>query len=444
MPLGRPEGLQVDHLVGPASWLSTGARQLTASLRSHLRHLAELRLQGASTRSWRGSRLLNARCCRMGAKQQQNFTSNSGLGLNFTGTLSLSPSPSRLVFQPLLESGAMAQPGPSCSSAGQNNEVKLEDLFGRETTDDLPAQVWLKELRDKIYDMFRMPLMEDYGDEVFKWISALCMCKRRFTWLCSSDHHEWSQEETKIFSCISRMSINELHILLPHLSQHLTCGDQVEIEEGKVMSRPANECEYDKFGVHLLILEETIQSLVHGQDDDEPKQNSPSSKMLTHLIEPKELKSLLERLKEVVSELIDHLELVHRYWPRLIENLDSRQFQAAQGVLRVVSVWLAEDIGSFQPQCKRFLIDLMTKNLLLCPQLSDTTNLDLIVMSLHSICLGEHEMDASLKQAPSFRAALQKYIDYAQQERQKDEASKKKRTVKEFKLRCALVKDLIK
>lgn len=327
------------------------------------------------------------------------------------------------------------------ATTADTDEYNPREIFGDASrTTDLDSSIWLKDLRDKIFSMFKSPLREDYNEEVFRWISTLCTCKSRFSWLCS-DESNWTKEEAKIFSLIARLSINELHILLPNIRRHLICGDEVECDDdGKVLARPANANEYSNFGVHLVIFEETIHSLVHGQDDDDDGRRQKSSRLnrLADSIESNELKSLLERLKEIASELLDYLEDVHRHWEKISAETSDQTYQASQGALRAVSVWVSEDAGSFEPQCKRFLIDLIVKNLIASEQLTyQETSTDLLIMALHSVCSGDDEMKKVLKGVPESKVALQKYLDLVQQEygeRKKD---------KVFKLKCGLIKDLL-
>jgi hypothetical protein len=318
------------------------------------------------------------------------------------------------------------------------------ELFKDDSTTDLESGVWLKELRDKIYTMFRTPMKQEFSDEVFRWVSALCMCQPRFSWLCSNGE-VWTKEEAKIFSLIVRLSINELHMVLPLIRRHLTSGEEVEREDGKVTARPAEKEEYDSFGVHLHIFEDSIQALCHGQTDDGKEEDS--NDRLTDCLEPDELKSLLERLREIVSELFDYLEDVHKHWPTLLQDAGAQQFLAAQGALRAICAWISEDHGCFRSQCKNFLIEHIVKNLLISHRLS-SMNLDLLVTALHSICSGDRELMSVLKETSDYRAALQNYLDHVQQERYNDDRAssssrEERRKEKRYKLQCGLVKDLL-
>lgn len=313
----------------------------------------------------------------------------------------------------------------------------LRKMFeGSHLTMDEDPSVWLKLVRDKLYSMFRSPLKEEYNREAFKWVASLCMSIGDFTWMCSDD--VWTKEEAKMFSCIVRLSMNELHILLPIIQRHLTYGDKPELEDGKVMARSANSTEYDAFGDHLVILESAIKSLVKGQDDEGDGKNP-----LADCIDNQELKSLLERLKEIISEICDYLEVVHRYWLQLTDQMNTEKFSSAEGALRIMSVWLSEEPLGFETQCERFLIDLIIKNLLL---LDRPTQDDLLILALHSVCTQNNKLLQNLKNNPKHKEALQKYLDYVQQEKIKSNntsCNNDKRIEKVFKLRCGLVKDLL-
>lgn len=320
-----------------------------------------------------------------------------------------------------------------------NTDDALRDLRktfeGLDRTINESPDVWLKLVRDKLYTMFRAPLKEEYRREAFKWVASLCMSIGDFSWLCPGD--KWTDEEAKIFSFITRLSINEILILLPFIHRHLTCGEEVDREEGKVMARSADESEYDAFGDHLVILESAIKSLVKDQNEHEV---TGGNNDLTDCIEPSELKNLLERLKEAIAEICDYLEVVHRYWSQLVAQMDSEKFTAFEGALRIMSVWLSEDPGSFEEQCERFVIDLIVKSLLLQDR---PTLQDLLILALHSICSQNEVLIQTLKRTP-YESALQNYLDYVQKEQDNNnEKSERRHHGKKFKLRCGLVKDLM-
>lgn len=294
---------------------------------------------------------------------------------------------------------------------------------------------WLKLVRDKLYNMLCSPMKEEYLHEAFKWVANLCLMTGDLSWLNVGD--EWTDKEAKMFSCIARLSLGEITILLPFVQRHLTCGEEVDLEDGKVMARPANSEEYERFGNHLVIIESIIKSLVENQTEED------DSNSLTKLLSSSELRSLLERLKEVMANICDYLELVHRYWANLTEKQDNFKMDAAEAALRIISVWLSEDPGSFEPQCKRFLIDLIIRNLLILDRQSKA---DLLITALHSICTSSEIISDELKKTNGHREALEKYLKHVEQNYKSDLEvdGKKRRAQKLFKLRCGLVKDLLK
>lgn len=309
----------------------------------------------------------------------------------------------------------------------------LKTLFGGiDGTINERPDVWLKSVRNKLYTMFKSPLKDEYQREAFKWVASLCISIGNFSWIPSED--KWTENEAKIYSLITRLSMSEILILLPLLQRDLTCGEEAEVdqEDGKVMARSANKSEYDAFGDHLVILESTIISLVENQD-------AAGRSALSECIPRDEFNSLLERLKELMSEICDYLENCQRYWDRLIEKPDSDKFLAFEGCMRVISLWLSEDSASFQPQCKRYLIDLLIRNLSLSGGKIDK---DINMTALHSICTQNDELLEALEQNPNHKEALQNYLVHVQKERDEGNAASR-RSEKKFKLRCGLVKDLM-
>lgn len=294
----------------------------------------------------------------------------------------------------------------------------------------------LKSIRDKLFSIFCSPMKEEYTHEAFRWVSQLCMSVGDLSWV--SSNNKWSHDEAKMFSCITRLSINELHIIIPLIQRHLTYGDEPEIEDGKVLARSAKTDDYNKFGDHLIILESVIKCLVKDQerDDTEVEENS-----LPCAFTANELGNLLEKLKEAMTSICDYLELVHRHWPELIEQMGSEKFISAEGALRIICIWFSEDPVGFESQSKRFLIDLIIKNLLLS---SKQTKHDLLVLALHSICTQDEDKLSTLKQIPDYKEALEKYLDFVQSEQSKQARNiGDRRSQKMFKLRCGLVKDIM-
>lgn len=315
----------------------------------------------------------------------------------------------------------MDEPGTS------SNSDPLLDTYLSTTTDEDPAE-WLHSIRDKLYSMFCSPMKEEYTHEAFKWVSHLCISVGDFSWI--SPNGSWNTNEVRIFTCIAHLSLTEIHILLPLIQRHLTSGEEPDLEDGKVLARSANLNDYDKFGNHLVILESVIKSLVKGQTDE-------CVNDLADKIKGSELKNLLERLKEALALICEYLELVHSSWFDLTKDQTSEKFSSAEAALRITCVWLSEDPCGFEPQCKRFLIDLIIKHLLI----DGSSKNDLLVLALHSVCTDSEDMMSSLKETTEHEAALEKYLAYVQAERRK--SSGDRRNQKIFKLRCGLVKDLI-
>lgn len=313
-------------------------------------------------------------------------------------------------------------------------EEELRKLFQdtQATFDEDPAK-WLVPFRDKLFSMFRSPMKEEYSHEAFRWVAQLSLSIGDFSWMTTGD--KWTQSEAKIFSFIARLSLAEIQILLPLIQRHVTCGDEPDIEEGKLLARSANQDDYDKFGTHLVILECIIKTLVSDQAEDD-EDNKQGLNPVTDAIHSDELKNLLERLKETMSLICDHLELVHRHWQELVENTDSEKFSSVQGTIRIISVWLSEDPGSFKLQCKRFLIDLMIKNFML--DITSNRN-DFTILALHSLCADSDELLESFRATPKLKEVLEKYLKYVEKEQRKSDDH---RSQKIFKLRCGLVRDL--
>lgn len=312
----------------------------------------------------------------------------------------------------------------------------LKDLFqNAHLSTDEDSDVLLKSIRDKLFSIFCSPMKEEFTHEAFRWVSQLCMSVGDFSWI--STDNNWSSEEVKIFSCIVRLSINELHILVPLIERHLTSGQEPDVEDGKVLARSAESEEYDRFGDHLVIIESVVKSLVKDQqpDDDDVETN-----LLTKAFKAEELVNLLNRLKEASTLICDYLELVYNHWNTLTKQLDDEKFSSAEGALRIMCVWLSEDPVGFESQSKRFLIDLIIKNLLL-----SSRQHDILILALHSVCTQNEELLSILKQIPSHREALQKYLDYVEAEQSACKRRiSERRSQKMFKLRCGLVKDLMK
>jgi len=310
----------------------------------------------------------------------------------------------------------------------------LRKLFeNADTTTHQPSGPWLKSLSDKLYTMFRAPLREEYRREAFKWVASLCIALNDFSWLCPDG--SWSKDSARVFTCIAQLSFNEIHLILPLIQRHLTFGDSEEVEDGKLLARSANQVDYENFGNHLVILECCIKSLIDHQNEAE---EGGGGNALTDCIDNHELASLLSQLRRRIEELFDYVGVVHRYWLKLLGQRDTYIFAAAEGALRILCIWVSEDQISYKSQCKRFLIDMLVKNILLVDR---PANKDLMITGLHSICTHDDEMKTHLKTIPNYKGSLENYIIHVQSERSDKQRSK--RDEKLFKLRCGLIKDLL-
>lgn len=308
---------------------------------------------------------------------------------------------------------------------------KDSELSKNENSADL-----LRITRDKLFSIFCSHMREEYTHEAFKWVSQLCISVGDLSWISSND--KWTHDDAKILSCVVQLSINELHILIPLVQRHLTCGEEPDIKDGKVLARSAKPDDYNMFGDHLVIIESAIKCLVKGQKFDN---NDVESNSLLDAFKENELGILLRRLKEAMTLICDYLELAHRHWTELIEQKDGEKFISAEGALRIMCVWLSEDPVGFESQSKRFFNDLIIKNLLMtCRQ----TKHDLLILALHSVCTQNEDMHKALRQIPNYKEALEKYLEYVQSEQTRHSKNiSGRRTQKIFKLRCGLVKDLM-
>lgn len=314
----------------------------------------------------------------------------------------------------------------------------FRNMFENPTTNQ-ESEKWLKAMRNKLYSMFCSPMKEEYTREAFKWVSQLCLTTGDFSW-CLLDEN-CSQEEVKVFSCISRLSLNEIHILIPLVQRHLTCGDEPELEDGKVLARSANSSDYDQLGSHLVIIESVIKTLVKGQRFDDDLANTDDDNKLIEAMKSHELINLLERLKEVIFITCEYLELVNEHWIQLSNKQGGEQLSSAIGAVRLVAVWLCEDPCGLKPQCDRFLISLIIKILL---KSAGPTIDDLLILALHSICSDDDDLMIRLRQTVNYKDALEKYLNHVQLERSKLTEKTRGRGEKMFKLRCGMIKDLIK
>lgn len=319
------------------------------------------------------------------------------------------------------------------------NPEQIEDLQkifeDAELSKDENSADLLRTIRDKLFSIFCSPMKEEYMQEAFKWVSQLCISIGDLSWISSDG--KWSHDDAKIFSCIAQLSINELHILIPLIQRHLTSGEEPDVEDGKILARSAKPEDYSMFGDHLVILESVIKCLVEGQKFND----NGIETVVSDAFRGDELGNLLERLKEAMTLICDYLELAHRHWTEVIEQKDSMKFISVEGALRIMCIWLSEDPVGFESQCKRFVIDLIIRNLLLPNR---QTKHDLLILGLHSVCSQDEDMLNVLRGIPSYEEALEKYLDYVQSEQTSHSRSNsERRTQKLFKLRCGLIKDLM-
>lgn len=327
----------------------------------------------------------------------------------------------------------MSEPDPA-----QSFPEELRKLFehSQPTTDEEP-RVWIKLVRDKLFNMLCSPMKEDFANEAYKWVAHLCMSIGDLSWLSVEDKN-WTKHEAKMFTCIARLSMNEIQIVLPLIKRHLTCGDDPEIEDGKLVARSANSRDYDLFGNHLVIIESVIKTLIVDQDTDDQKELDVTP--LSDIIENPTLNNLLHHLKETVSEICDYLELVYRHWQELIVDVESEKYGSAEAAMRIMCVWLSEEPTGFETQCSRFLIDLITKRLLIEGR---HINNDLYVIALHSLCIQNDDLLKALKNTPDHERAFNNYLEHIEHERCKQKrADRKEKAKKTFRLKYGLVDDL--
>lgn len=322
-------------------------------------------------------------------------------------------------------------------SSPEDAYQELKNIFSdADSTTNVEASAWTKSIRDKLLTMFCSPLKDEYLQEAFRWVSQLCLTFDNFSWISTSD--QWTKEDCRMFSCITKLSMNEIQILMPLVERHLTVGDEPELEKSKVLARSAETGDYDRFGVHLVIMESTIRALVKNQGRDEDTQEPPTSEeYLTDVMESRDLQSLLDQLKGTMNLICNYLELVHRHWERLVEQKQSDMFSSAMAALRIICVWISEDSESFQQQCRRFIVDLIISSLRL-----KNGQHDIQILALHSICTYDRETHRRLKSDASYQDALEQYLCHMQKERD-DKRLHDDKKIKMFKLRCGLVRDLL-
>lgn len=244
----------------------------------------------------------------------------------------------------------------------------------------------------------------------------------------------WTDEEIKTFGCIARLSSNEITILLPLIERHIGSDDRPDEEQ--ISDPSATLTEYDNFGHQLVIIEGVTKCLI--VDGKNGQENT-----LIQSMGSDKLVNLLENLKEIMTRLCEYLEGVHKHWESFSSRPnDSPEFNSALGTLRLVSLWLCEDLNTFESQCKRFLIDLMIK-VILCK----VGNLaDCLVTAIHAIHIQNENLKDVIQSHPNVEQALETYLEFVKQQYTKSEnlgGPNAKHGEKRFKLRCGLVKDLM-
>lgn len=319
----------------------------------------------------------------------------------------------------------------------ESNFYQLRELFRDYDSRNLEnPEDGLLSIRDKLFTILCSPMKDSFSLEAFKWICQLTLATNGFAWI--SPNSKWSDEkEIRIFLCVTRLSLTEIQLLLPLLKRHITYGDEPEIDQGKVVARSANSQDYDKFGNHLIMLEHVIQTLVQGEEYEDMGDNKANR--LTKEMKKDDLRNLLRHLKETLSMIVDYLEVGDSSWSSLNHDYEDEKFSSVVGSLKLVSTWLADDPCGFQDECKRFLIGLLIKHLLLDNCQRD----DIFIVALHSVCMQDQMID-SLKGLTGFEDALQGYLDQVNKDQNDDPMiSSHKRRSKIYKLRCGLVRDLL-
>lgn len=279
-------------------------------------------------------------------------------------------------------------------------EDHLEELksFIEETSNryvagpELPPDSWIGPMRDKILTMFKSPLKDEYRLELFKATSSMCLCFPVFTWISQDSH--WKKEEIDMFSLLARLTLNEIQILIPLVERHILVGDDVAIENNKIVERSANHLEYDMLACCFVILENVIQTLV--------SERHPQGSNLQDKIDIEQLSTLLVHLKEVMVKLVDYLHVVHKNWNNLVEpHTNEKQYSCAQATIRIAAVWCSEEPIAFVCESQQYMIDLFV--LCLGDSLSKTqvlSNLShLILLALHALCMDNDDLLHCLRES---------------------------------------------
>lgn len=220
-------------------------------------------------------------------------------------------------------------------------------------------------------------------NDIYKWIASCCLESGNSDCLSIGN-------DVTMFSLVARTSLNELNLVLPLMTRHITHGEEVEMENGKILARPANKEDYENFATHLIIVENVIQSLIAKDIEIFDK-----------------LDSLLEQLQDTIRQIMLFLEEAYKNWDTL-EKENSDRFNASRAALRLASVWFSESNGIYEEECKRFFIELLIKNLDLNNELP---NPNLYLLALHSICAENDDMLRHLLKVENWQQILESHLN---------------------------------
>lgn len=300
------------------------------------------------------------------------------------------------------------------------SDTSKDDVLDQSSTTVIKNYVeCLNDMRNQLFTLYKHPMNHEHMKDIFNWVSCCCIQVGNCSWI--SADQSWNDDDCKLFILIARISLNELSIAAPLLSENVSPPNLNE--EARYSKKPLDATDYDNFATHLIIVESVVKSLVTHEVDDR----------LVKALKGDELKNLLCTLKETIGHIIGYLEIVHRYWSKLTVEHDSEpnKLNCAKAALRIVCVWFSECPGTYEPECKRFLLDLIVKNLIIK---HEAPNSDLFILALHSICVEDNDLLKLVNSIPDFKPALEGYLSHIEANRAK---------LKEYKLRCGMIKDLM-
>lgn len=303
---------------------------------------------------------------------------------------------------------------------------------------DKPSDVLIA-IRDKLFTILCSPMKDDFAHEAYKWVTQLTMMFGDFSWI--SPYGRWeAEDEIKIFLCVTRLSLTEVELLVPLVERHFLFGDEPEIEDGKMIMRSANTVDYDKFGNHLVIIENLIKALVKDDKNDDDDCNRSDTNHLTSNMKSSDLTNLLDHLKRIITMILCTLERGFSRWNDIEKSYDNEQYAAFMGCVRLSAIWMANDPDGFVEQTNKFLIDLYVTSILV----EADQNIDILVVALHSLCTVESTLESIRKQS-RLREAMEKYLDHVTSEYNQPANSSQqlRRQTKIYKLRCGMVKDIL-